>query len=127
MANNSNLSIRDTKSLFFWLLAYWTWKNDSRPSVLPEILGVLDLDEVIRFTTIFGGRTVRIPNWEELASELKEAIAAYLHKCEGCTHEYIRDQIFGISQKKYRKMQKRIDDWGEHFDSFLAEREQENG
>ena len=123
---DSDLKITDVKSLFFWLLAYWTWKNESKPSALPEILGILELDEVVRFTTIFGGRTIRIPTWKELSSEMKEAIAAYLHKCEGCTHEYIRDHIFGISQAQYRQMQKRIEEWGEHFDAFIAER-QDNG
>ena len=123
MADGSGLKITDVKSLFFFLLAYWSWKNGKTPSVLPDILGVMDLDDVIKFTTIFGGRTVRIPSFPELADEMNEAIAAYLVHCEGCSHDYIQGQILKIGPKRYNKMSKRIDQWGMYMKDFMAERQ----
>jgi len=99
--------MKDSESLLYFMLAYWTWKNNPN-SPLPEILYILDIEEVIKFIKIFGGKTFKVPTWGDLSNELKEGLSAYLHKSEGCSHDYIRTllEIDGRSVLIERKLKR---------------------
>jgi len=111
--------MKDSESLLYFMLAYWTWKNNPN-SPLPEILYILDIEEVIKFIKIFGGKTFKVPTWGDLSNELKEGLSAYLHKSEGCSHDYIRT-LLEIDGRSYSSMIKSIEKWEEYISENLQE------
>lgn len=70
-------------SLFYIALTMLLNKNEN--SIFPEILYILEPEQVLQVVDMFEGQTIQVPTRQELAVKLQSALVAYYIYCEGKT------------------------------------------
>lgn len=97
----------DSFSTFFYIALSLMLSRDEL-SVVPEIMYILEPEQVLQFLDMFGGQTIRVPTRDEFAKDLQAALTAYYIQCEGKTDREIQD-ILGVDGHRMNSIKKRID------------------
>lgn len=98
----------DSHSSFYYLALSMMMREEN--SVLPEIMYILNPEQIKLFLDMFGGTTLRVPTREEFATILQAALVTYRRFCEGMTTQAIQDDL-NIDGNKMRSINQKINSY----------------
>jgi hypothetical protein len=79
-------------------------------NLLPELLMVMDLDDILKIVDIYGGKLIRIPEKEDLLKELQVVVYYYLVHCLRVSNSDIQ-KILKITPNQARGIEDKILSW----------------
>jgi hypothetical protein len=84
--------------------------TENHGSVFPEILYLVNPEQLKDLCATFGGQTVRIPTTKELSEALKASAVAHFRNAYGATDEQIVETL-KITKQELRQLTRRTNNW----------------
>jgi hypothetical protein len=81
-----------------------------KDGLVPEVMYLMDPNQLIKFLDMFGGRYLYVPTREEFAKDLEAALFIYYRFCEGKTTLAIQEML-NIDGNKLRSIQQKVNQY----------------
>ena len=105
----------DSYSSFFYIALTFliSRRNETIP---PEVLYLMDPDQVLQLCDTFGGSKIYVPTRKELSVELKAVLVLYYRYCKGFTDFSIREKL-DIAGKEMSSINSKIKKYLEYIET----------
>lgn len=105
----------DSFSSFFYIALTFLISRRNE-GLQPEIMYIMDPEEILQFCDLFGGSKMYVPTRKELATDLKAAMVMYYKYCQDMTEFAIKEKL-NISNKEMYTINSKIGHYLEYIKS----------
>lgn len=94
----------------FMIIALSMLASKHENSLLPEVMFLMDPQQVIDLIRVFGGSTVYVPSSKEFAKDLTSAVIAYHKHVNRYSYSKIR-KLMDLDGRAMRYLERNVDQW----------------
>lgn len=97
----------------FFMLGLSMLETSGKTNIIPELMQLFTPKQIIALTQVYGGKTIKVPSPQELATTLKAALYLYQTKFQNLPEDAVRESL-EVSDAEFKTILDHVNKWQAH-------------